>query len=83
MRDRSGRLVIMGATQTGEVAGGKAKIEPYALTMDGAVRYSGMSRTRIEGLLSDGKVEAKRAGRRTLVLAASLRAYLESLPAAR
>ena len=73
----------MGAMRTEELADGKAKVEPYALTIEGAVRYTGMSRTRIEGLLSDGKVEAKRAGRRTLVLAASLRAYLDSLPAAR
>jgi hypothetical protein len=73
----------MKMTPTVKVAGHQAKVEPYALTMEGAVQYSGMSRTRIEGLLSEGKVEAKRVGRRTLVLAASLRAHLDSLPAAR
>lgn len=57
--------------------------EPYSLTVEAATAYSGMSRTRIEALLAAGAVEAKRAGRRTLILASSLRTYIDSLPSAR
>ncbi len=56
---------------------------PFALTLDAAVAYSGMSKTRIEGLLRNGDVSAVRTGRRTLVLGDSLRSFLIGLPSAR
>ena len=43
----------------------------------------GFSRTRLEGLLSSGEVHAVRVGRRTLVVAQSLREFIDRLPAAR
>lgn len=81
--------------QTGRIASGgrlppsrtrrasTAYVEPYTLTMEGAVAWSGMSRTRIEALLSAKLIRGVRAGRRTLVIVASLRDYLDALPPAR
>ncbi len=60
-----------------------AERPPYALTFADAVAYSGMSRTRLEGLLKAGELRAVKAGRRTLVLGDSLRKLIDRLPAAR
>ena len=56
---------------------------PYALQVLAACRWSGFSRTRLEALLREGQVEAVRAGRRTLILTQSLKAYIDHLPRAR
>lgn len=53
-----------------------------AFTIPDAVRASGLARTRLYALIGNGEVDAVKAGRRTLVKADSLRAYLDSLPAA-
>lgn len=55
----------------------------YATTIGAASRYDGASRTRLEGTLVQGKVEARRAGRRTLAITATLRAWTNGQPAAR
>ncbi len=47
-----------------------------------AVRESGISRSGLYALLSEGKISARKHGRRLLIEGASLRAYLENLPAA-
>ncbi|WP_298283649.1 hypothetical protein [Acidocella sp.] len=54
----------------------------FALTVENAVKASGLARSRIYLLLGEGKLEAKKAGKRTLIMADSLRRYLESLPPA-
>jgi len=53
---------------------------PLAVTIREAVRISGMSRTRIYELIRARRLEAIKAGRRTLILMQSLAAYLASLP---
>jgi hypothetical protein len=53
---------------------------PYAQQVEHACQWSGFSRTRLEGLLRDGHIKAKREGRRTMVLTDSLRDYIDSLP---
>lgn len=58
-------------------------LAPYAQQVDHACQWSGLSRTRLEGLLRDGSVRAVRVGRRTLILTESLRGYIDSLPSAR
>jgi excisionase family DNA binding protein len=60
-----------------------AGAEPYSLTMEAAARYTGFSRTRLEQALREGHVSAVKAGRRTLVIASTLREYVASLPPAR
>ena len=55
---------------------------PILYTMEGAQIASGFTRSRIYEEISAGNIEARKAGRRTLVVGDSLRAYLASLPRA-
>jgi excisionase family DNA binding protein len=56
-------------------------MQPIALSIPEAAKFSGIGRTRLWELVSSGKVRAVKHGTRTLVLTDSLRAYVESLPA--
>ena len=53
---------------------------PVAYTIRGAVLVSGLSRSRVYELLARGVLKARKDGRKTLVLADSLTAYIGSLP---
>ena len=53
-----------------------------AYTIPGAVRASGLARTRLYALIETGEVAAFKAGRRTMIRADSLLAHLNSLPPA-
>ncbi len=53
-----------------------------AYTILDAAKASGLGRTTIYELISAGKIEARKAGARTLIPADSLRRYIASLPAA-
>ena len=53
---------------------------PIAVTIAAAVEISGMSRTSIYEALKRGDLEARKAGRRTLISYASLEAHFGSLP---
>lgn len=55
---------------------------PLTVTIHEAVRVSGLSRSEVYRRLADGKLRAVKSGSRTLVLMASLRAHLASLPPA-
>jgi excisionase family DNA binding protein len=55
---------------------------PIAFRVPAACAAAGISRTRLYQLISEGKIEAKACGGRTLILAASLHAFLASLPSA-
>ena len=56
--------------------------QPIAVTIPGAASMTGLGRSRIYELIGAGTLEARKAGRRTLVMTDSLRAYLSSLPPA-
>jgi hypothetical protein len=56
--------------------------EPAMFTIDGAVAYSGCTRSRLYEEMAAGRIEARKAGRRTLLVGDSLRAYLRNLPRA-
>ena len=56
---------------------------PYSAGIEEAVRLTGVTRTQLYNLLAEGKVQAKKSGRRTLVLMDGLRAYVDGLPSAR
>jgi excisionase family DNA binding protein len=58
-------------------------MEKLLLTITETAAATGMSRSRIFELLREGELEAKRAGRRTLVTADSLRRCVDRLPPAR
>jgi len=49
-------------------------------TIPGSTRYSGFSRSRVYVEIKAGKLDARKAGRRTLVTRASLDALLDALP---
>jgi excisionase family DNA binding protein len=53
---------------------------PICLTIPDAVKASGLSRTSIYEALKRGDLTARKAGRRTLISFADLRAYLSRLP---
>lgn len=53
-----------------------------AHTIADAVKVSGIGRTTLYELIGAGKIEARKAGNRTLIPADSLRAYIASLPPA-
>jgi excisionase family DNA binding protein len=61
---------------------GYAMSEVIAHTIDGAVKASGLGRTKIYELIGAKKLEARKSGKRTLIMADSLRSYLASLPVA-
>lgn len=51
-----------------------------AVSINEAVRISGVGRTSIYEAIGDGRVEAVKCGSKTLVLMDSLRAFMASLP---
>jgi len=55
-------------------------IEPITYKLADACAVLGIGRTRIYELIGDGKLRAMKCGSRTLVCAASVRAYVASLP---
>lgn len=51
--------------------------EPLAYSIADAVRVSSIGRTRIYSLINEGRLEARKIGKRTLIPAASLRRLIE------
>jgi hypothetical protein len=60
--------------QTGEGPSG-----PLAYTVEGAVRASGFTRTRIYAYMNDGQLSSFKAGRRRMIRAESLRALIDAM----
>jgi hypothetical protein len=57
-------------------------IQPLTVTIPDAVRISGLSRSEIYRRLGTGNIEARKNGSRTLIVWASLKAYIDCLPPA-
>ena len=57
-----------------------AALEPLALSPREAAAFLSISKRSLSRLIGAGKIEARKAGPRTLVDVASLRAYYELLP---
>lgn len=51
--------------------------EPLAYTVAEACRVSTIGKTRLYQLIAEGKLEARKIGKRTLIVAASLRSLIE------
>lgn len=51
-----------------------------AYTTEDALRIAGIGRTYLYELIKEKRIRAKKAGRRTLIVAESLHAWLDSLP---
>ena len=56
--------------------------DPATFTIEGAQDFSGLTRSRLYELMGSGDLEARKAGRRTLIVGESLRSYLAGLPRA-
>jgi excisionase family DNA binding protein len=56
--------------------------EFFAHTIDEATKVYGIGRTTLYELIGAKKLDARKAGNRTLITAESLRNYVASLPAA-
>jgi hypothetical protein len=56
--------------------------QPIGLTIPSAASMTGLGRTRIYELIGAGVLDARKAGRRTIIMGDSLRAYLSTLPPA-
>lgn len=55
-------------------------MEPMVLGVKQAAAFIGLSRSRLYELISDGQIEARKLGARTVVPTASLRAFVEAAP---
>ncbi|MBL8579540.1 MAG: helix-turn-helix domain-containing protein [Mesorhizobium sp.] len=55
---------------------------PVAYDIDGAVAASGIGRTKLYSYIKAKQLKARKAGRRTVILAADLEAFLSALPVA-
>lgn len=56
-------------------------MKPLTVTIPDAVRISGMSRSAIYLALKRGDLQARKAGRRTLIATSDLEAFIANLPA--
>lgn len=54
----------------------QASLEPLAYSIKEACRVSSLGRTRLYQLIGEGRLDARRIGKRTLIPAASLRALI-------
>lgn len=54
-------------------------LKPYALTVEGARRHTGLSRTRIYNLIKDGELDSFTIGSRRMFLVAVLDAFMDKL----
>ncbi|MHC2791944.1 excisionase family DNA binding protein [Mesorhizobium jarvisii] len=54
--------------------------QKFGLTIDEAVDRSGIGRTKIFEAIKLGKLTARKAGRRTIILSEELSDFLKSLP---
>ena len=57
-----------------------APANPIGLTIREAVQLSGISRSTLYRAIKAGEVVARKHGRRTIILADELRAWLQGLP---
>ena len=57
--------------------------EKLSFSFDEACHELGCSRTKLHGLVGDGKIAARKLGARTIFLRADLVAFLSALPLAR
>jgi len=54
-------------------------VRPYALTVEGAVRHTGLSRTRIYNLIKQGELASFTIGSRRMFLVEVLDAFMDKL----
>jgi hypothetical protein len=56
--------------------------QQITLTIEDAVKASGLARSRLYQLMGSGELVTRKAGKRTLITGESLRNYIDNLPPA-
>ena len=56
--------------------------DPLAYTIQDAGQLAGLGRTKLYDLISEGVLDARKIGSRTVIIGESLRGYITSLPKA-
>lgn len=56
------------------------RLTPETITIQRAIELYGFGRTKLYELIQRGDIEAVKLGRRTLLRADSIRAFIDSLP---
>ena len=54
--------------------------EPLAVSIEGAIKASGLGRSKIYDEIRDGRLLARKVGKRTLILMTDLKAWLAAFP---
>lgn len=52
-------------------------VQPYALTLDNAARFSGLSRSRIYELMGAGDLKSFKVGNRRMIMLDDMKAFLD------
>lgn len=52
-------------------------IQPYALTIDNAARFSGLSRSRIYELMGAGGLKSFKVGSRRMIMLEDMKSFLD------
>lgn len=52
-------------------------VQPYALTIDNAARFSGLSRSRIYELMGAGDLKSFKVGNRRMIMLDDMKAFLD------
>ena len=59
------------------------EMDPISVSIETAARLTGICRSRLYYLIAEGKIDARKYGKSTLILAGSLRRFLADLPSAK
>jgi excisionase family DNA binding protein len=60
-----------------------SELQPEGLSLPEAARIAGLGRTKLYEAISDGKLKARKVGKRTIILRADLHSFLRTLPVLR
>lgn len=52
-------------------------VQPYALTIDNAARFSGLSRSRIYELMGAGELKSFKVGNRRMIMLDDIKSFLD------
>jgi excisionase family DNA binding protein len=55
-------------------------VEPFALGVKDAAAFIGLSRSRLYELISDGSIDARKLGSRTVIPVESLKSFVANAP---
>jgi excisionase family DNA binding protein len=57
-----------------------SELQPEGLSIPDACRVAGLGRTKVYEAIADGRLKARKFGKRTIILRADLHLFLKALP---